>query len=327
MNEAKRIAAIDIGGDTVHMLIGSIDGTGDDQVVKGIEQRSELIELGRRVALKGRVNTHAAAEVSRLVLSYVAVARKKADHVVIAATAALRQASNGTELVAALGEKAGVPVRILSGRREAELGFMGAARRLNASGPQLLIDSGGASTELTMTDGRTLVSSATLPVGAASLGTALRGDPPSALSWAMGGAQVGLALSLAPAGKPARALATGGSAHNLAGLERTKGTAGKQEVTLDHLSDLAADLLSLPFSKLARRSGEDPRRVAILPPGLLIISGVLMHYGLDRVTVILEGLREGMILAAASQGDDWWRDGKPTPRPRRATPAKSTKPA
>jgi exopolyphosphatase/pppGpp-phosphohydrolase len=45
-----------------------------------------------------------------------------------------------------------------------------------------------------------------------------------------------------------------------------------------------------------------------LPPGLLIIASVLTHYGLDRVTVVPEGLREGMILAVAKLGDDWWRD-------------------
>lgn len=49
-------------------------------------------------------------------------------------------------------------------------------------------------------------------------------------------------------------------------------------------------------------------RVAILPRGLPIIASVLTHYGLDRVTVVPEGLREGMILAVAKLGDDWWRD-------------------
>ena len=63
-----------------------------------------------------------------------------------------------------------------------------------------------------------------------------------------------------------------------------------------------------PSSKLAKHRAEDPRRVAILSPGLLIIASVLTHYGLDRVTVVPEGLSEGMILAVAKLGDDWWRD-------------------
>jgi exopolyphosphatase/pppGpp-phosphohydrolase len=74
------------------------------------------------------------------------------------------------------------------------------------------------------------------------------------------------------------------------------------------LSKLATQLLALPSRKLARRSGEDPRRLAILAPGLLIIASVLEHYELTSVTVVPEGVREGMILAVSSIGDDWWRD-------------------
>jgi exopolyphosphatase/pppGpp-phosphohydrolase len=158
-----------------------------------------------------------------------------------------------------------------------------------------------------LTEGRTRVASVSLPVGAAALGAALRSDPPNALSWALAGTQIGRAAALAPEGKRVQAWATGGSAHNLAGLEPTRGKSGKQELTLEDLRDLAADLLSLPSSKLAKPSAEDPRRVA-MPPGLLIIASVVTHYGLDRVTVVPEGLREGMILAVAKLGDDWWCD-------------------
>jgi exopolyphosphatase/pppGpp-phosphohydrolase len=188
------------------------------------------------------------------------------------------------------------------------LGLAGAAHRLDPSGTQLLIDSGGASTEVTLTDGRRAIAAASLPVGAALLGAELRGDPPEALSWSLGGVRIGLALSLAPAGKPARAWGTGGSAHNLAGLERTKGRSGDQRLTMAELSVLATRLLAEPARKIARRSEEDPGRVAILPPGLLIIAAILAYYGLGEVTVVPEGLREGMVAAAFEDGEAWWQD-------------------
>ena len=161
---------------------------------------------------------------------------------------------------------------------------------------------------MTLTDGRRAVAAASLPVGAALLGVELRGDPPEALSWALAGVRIGSALSLAPAGKPSRAWATGGSAHNLAGLERTKGRSGDQCLAMAELSTLAARLLADPARKLARRSEEDPARVAILPPGLLIIAAILAHYGLDELTVVPEGLREGMVAAAFENGAGWWQD-------------------
>ena len=165
-----------------------------------------------------------------------------------------------------------------------------------------------------MTGGRRKVASASLPVGAALLGATLRRNPPDALSWALRARQVGADLTAAPAGDPVRAWATGGSAHNLAGLERTRGKSGAQRLGMQALSKLATQLLAVPSRKLAKRSGEDPRRVAILPPGLLIIASVLEHYELTSVTVVPEGGREGMILAVSAIGDDWWRD-QPDPAP------------
>ncbi len=301
------IAAIDIGSDTIHLLVGVPSGSPGAGVVQHLEHRGELTELGRRVARKGRIGERPARQLETLLLDYVAIARKRTDRVVIGATEALRRASDGPALVERLGRKAGLAVRVLSGEREAQLGFAGAAHRLGEAGPQLLIDSGGASTELTVCDGRKALASASLPVGAALLGATLVGDPPDALSWALGGTLIGRELAIAPAGAPARAFATGGSAHNLAGLERTKGREGLQVLTVAALRRGAAELLSVPSVRLARRSGEDPRRVAILPPGLLIVAAILDHYHLDRVTVVPEGLRDGMILAAAELGDDWWR--------------------
>jgi hypothetical protein len=40
----------------------------------------------------------------------------------------------------------------------------------------------------------------------------------------------------------------------------------------------------------------------------LIIAVILAHYGLHEVTVVPEGLREGMVAAVFERGDDWWRD-------------------
>jgi hypothetical protein len=70
-------------------------------------------------------------------------------------------------------------------------------------------------------------------------------------------------------GKPCRAWAIGGSAHNLADLDRAKGRSGDRRLTMAELSTLAASLLAEPARKLARRSSEDPdpgRDPAARPP-------------------------------------------------------------
>jgi exopolyphosphatase/guanosine-5'-triphosphate,3'-diphosphate pyrophosphatase len=314
MSKSDRIAAIDIGSDTIHLLIGSVAMSDDGPVVDHVEQVGELLLLGAQVAVNGRIGERATSELEKALVRFVSIGRRRASRVAIGATEAMRRAADGPEVVERLGRAASETVRILSCAREAGLDFAGIVHRLDRAGTQLIVDSGGASTELTMTEGRQMVSSASLPVGAALLGAKLTGDPPDALSWAMRARQVGAALTAAPAGKPVRAWATGGSAHNLAGLERTRGKSGAQCLTMPALSKLATQLLAVPSRKLAKRSGEDPRRVAILPPGLLIVASVLEHYELMSVTVVPEGVREGMILAVSSIGDDWWHD-QPDPTP------------
>ncbi len=310
-----RVAALDIGSDTVHLLIARVeheDAAHSPRVVR-LEQHGELLELGRNVARKGRVGRRTAARLEAIVDAYAHLAQRRSDVLAIGATEALRRASDGPAIVGRLEARLGLPVRVLTAVREAALGLAGAAPRLDPVGQQLLVDSGGASTELTMTEGRRRVASASLPVGAALLGASLTGDPPEALSWALGAVVVGASMTLAPEGRPLRAWATGGSAHNLAGLERTRGREGPQRLTTGELAELATELLRHPARRLARRSGEDPDRVRILPPGLLILAAVLARYGLDEVTVVPEGLRDGMAAAVATIGDDWWRDGAPLP--------------
>jgi len=305
---ADRIAALDIGSDTVHLLIGSVEGSGEERYVKHISQAGELLLLGGRVATTGRIGASATNKLEKVVVRLAALGRKRASRLVIGATEALRRAEDGPEIVERLSKACGEPVRILSGAREADLDLAGVGHRLDPTGFQLIIDSGGASTEVTLTDGRHKVAAASLPVGAALLGAGLRGDPPKPLSWALRGLEIGVALACAPDGKPVRAWATGGSAHNLAGLDRTRGKSGPQRLTMSGLSKMASELLAVPSQKLAKRSGEELGRVAILPPGLLIIASVLDHYRLETVTVVPEGVRDGMILAVYDLGGAWWQD-------------------
>ena len=312
------IAAIDIGSDTVHLLIGAVVGSGPERRVEPVRQEGELLLLGGRVALKGRIGERATRVLEDAVVRFVSTGHRRASHVVIGATEALRRAQDGPDVVTRISKACGEPVRVLSGTREAELDLAGVSHRLDPTGVQLIVDSGGASTELTLTEGRHKIAAASLPIGAAALGASLRCDPPDPLSWALCGREIGAALVGAPAGKPVRVWATGGSAHNLAGLERTRGKSGPQRLTMSMLSELAKQLLSTPSQKLAKRNGEDPARVAILPPGLLIVAAVLDHYGVDALTVVPEGVREGMILAVSELGDGWWQDQTSGQAPRRA---------
>ena len=80
------------------------------------------------------------------------------------ATAALRNVSNSTEAVAEITERTGVPITVLSGSEEATLDFVGATHVMEAK-DGLLIDIGGASTELVIYRNATIVNAISIPLG------------------------------------------------------------------------------------------------------------------------------------------------------------------
>jgi exopolyphosphatase/guanosine-5'-triphosphate,3'-diphosphate pyrophosphatase len=231
----------------------------------------------------------------------------------VAATEAAREAANGPAVMARLERLTGTPPRVLSGVREAQLGFLATRAVLPSSGLHLLVDSGGASTEVSLVAGHRLQASASLPIGAALLAASVPGDPPRPLPWALAAVRIGGDLGAAPAGRPTRMYVTGGTAHNLAGLERDrKGHPDVVRLTFADLDRLTGRLLRSPASKVARSSAEDPRRIALLAPGALILAAIAQRYALEEMTVLPEGVRDGMILAAAREPDGWWED-RPEP--------------
>ena len=304
----ERWAALDIGSDSVHLLVAEVHrGPAGRLAVRQVAQRSALLELGREVATRGAFGRSTVKALQATVERFVVVARRADARLIVSATEAAREASNGPAVLARLEKATGTPPRIISGGREAALGFLACRTTLPTTGTHLLVDSGGASTETSIARGRRLTASASLPVGAALLAASVPGDPPRPLPWALAAMRIAGVLGSAPIGRPTRLFATGGTAHNLAGLDGDrKGHPLPVDLSIDDLDRMTSRLLRSPAAKIARSSGEDPRRVVLLAPGALILAAIAQHYGLDAITVVAEGVRDGMILAAARNPDGWW---------------------
>jgi exopolyphosphatase/guanosine-5'-triphosphate,3'-diphosphate pyrophosphatase len=298
-----RLAAIDIGSDTIHMIVVQRQRANR---LKHVLEKSRLMELGLLEERKGSLPDYAQGTIRRTLESFVRQAREAgASEILIAATAALRDDPRRGAITARLSRDVGLPVHILSKQREIELGFLAARHGLRPTGKQIFVDSGGASTEITLCEGRSARQTASLPVGASKLSVLLEGDPPGLLSFARLMVPIRDAMRKAPSAQNVRtAVFAGGTAHrvcDVAGTARHLLTRAALERALRHL-------LKKPAKKIAKRYDFDPRRVPLLISGAVVLAAILDHYGLERAAVTAATIREGMVRAYLARPKAWWKN-------------------
>jgi exopolyphosphatase / guanosine-5'-triphosphate,3'-diphosphate pyrophosphatase len=297
-----RLAAIDIGSDTIHMAVAD---RRPGNRLKHILASSRLLKLGLLEERKGGLPDYALASIRRTLESFVHEARDAgASTILIGATAAIRDDPRRNAIATQLARATGVPMRIISKKREVELGFLAARHDLRPTGSQIFVDSGGASTEITVCQGRRAIKTISLPVGAAKLSILLEGDPPGLLSFARLMVPIRDAMLKAPPMPAVRtALFSGGTAHHVcdvAGTPRHLLTRAALERALRHL-------LRKRARKIDKKFEIDAARVPLLISGALILAAILDNYGLDRAAVTAGSIREGMIEAYLAHPQTWWK--------------------
>ncbi|HEY0419708.1 MAG TPA: hypothetical protein VGC80_09340, partial [Acetobacteraceae bacterium] len=149
-----RAACIDIGSNTTRLLVADCVG---DELLE-VHQERAFTRIGHGLVATGVIAPDKIDEVVSVVRAQIEVARRHgAQEVHGVATAAIRTASNGAALVAAIAERTGLEVEIVSGEEEARLAFEGAAAMLDPGAAAVLgagaaalgvIDVGGGSSEI-----------------------------------------------------------------------------------------------------------------------------------------------------------------------------------
>jgi exopolyphosphatase/guanosine-5'-triphosphate,3'-diphosphate pyrophosphatase len=297
-----RLAALDIGSNTVHVLVSDVVRGRLEDVAHFVE----MPELGLQVARSGVIGSRARGAL-RAVRKVIDQARAPGyEELLACATQAIRQASDGPAFVRQASEVLGVPVRVLSPRREAALSFLGVASRHAVRREWAMVDLGGASTEIGIARGHEMLRSASLPLGSGVLADTYLSDPPKPEERARLRKAALRELLHAPDGEVERLVATGGTASNLpAVLTRRNPPA---VLTTADLLACEARLDGHRASHVAGAVGLPTNRVKALRGGVEELLLLLDWYGLALLHVSHEGLRHGMLLAYLERGRDWWRD-------------------
>ena len=291
-------ACIDIGSNTTRLLVADADG---GSLTERLAERV-FTRIGRSLRETGRIPPEKVGETVDVVCAQARTARELgAREIVAVATAAIREASNRDELIAAVRERSGLELRVLSGPEEARLSFVGATRSLPArdTGTVAVVDVGGGSTEIAVGSGDGVVEwCESFRVGSGSLADSyLRSDPPAPGELESVREHVsGVLESARPPGADSAA-AVGGTATSLGRLvgPELSGPALERGVTL---------LSEMTVAEAAQRFALDPERVRLLPAGILGLAAVSDRLGLP-LQIAQGGLREGVILelvGAAGRG-------------------------
>jgi exopolyphosphatase/guanosine-5'-triphosphate,3'-diphosphate pyrophosphatase len=291
---SERVAAIDVGSNTILLLIADYDPSAGLTVV---EEQEDQPRLGAGLAAAGRLSQDAMERALQSLTRMRDVCRaRRVERLAAVATAAVREAENGDQFLDRV-RALEIPLRVISDKTEAELSYRSAAYHFPSAGRMLVADIGGGSLELIGTvDGRIELTDS-LPLGAVRLTellipvAALREQVRTRLTRAIPRGWVG-----------SKVIGSGGTFANLGGMMAARRgfppshpVHGVEISTLE-LERLLAELDTMTGEQRRRLPGLRPERADIIVVGLAVAAELLDRVGAEGVVVNGYGLREGVLL-------------------------------
>jgi len=303
-----RLAAIDVGTNSVHMVIAEVRRGGRIDVV---DRMKEMILLGGDVFRCGRLTAGSMALATRTLGTFGRLARARGvKRLRAVATSAVREARNGAEFVERLRRETGVPVRIISGQEEARLICRAVLHAAGADErPRLLVDVGGGSVELALLERGRVRWLTSLPLGVARLSQRfIAHDPP--LARELKRLERHLEEALDPwLGRVRHAdveEVVGTSGTMTALITMARAARGEDTGRLDGAQADAAEI-----TRLRRRvvgvgaegrlelPGADVKRLDQLPAAVVLLEDILRRTRVKTVRLCTWALREGLLLELA----------------------------
>ena len=293
----QRFAAIDIGTNSVLLLVAERSAQG--QFLPVVE-RAELTRLGRGVDSRRALAPEAIEATVRVLEQYAREARALGvQQIAACATSAARDASNGEAFLAAVKTRAGLTVEIISGDEEARLSFASAWADFKGSGPLVVLDIGGGSTELIYGDASGALSfRRSFDVGSVRLTERfITTDPVSPAERARLTAQLDQAFAQLPPPAPGfQLVGVAGTVTTVCAVARKIDPYDAARVhgavlTAAEVFATAQTLCATPLAARRSLAGLQPKRADVIPAGALILEGALRRLGAKTVRVSDRGLR------------------------------------
>jgi exopolyphosphatase/guanosine-5'-triphosphate,3'-diphosphate pyrophosphatase len=307
-----RLAVLDVGSNTVHLLV--VDAHEGARPLPVSSDKTEL-RLAEHLTEDGHIDDAGRDLLVEAVRRALDVAEERGTEDLLAfATSAIREAPNGADVLDAVREQTGVDLQVLSGEDEARLTFLAVRRWFGwSSGRLLVVDIGGGSLELAAGIDELPDALASLPLGAGRLTrTMLRGDPPSGkdLKALRKHVRTEVARRLRPFEALGLADRAAGTSKTFRQLARITGAAASSEgelvprlLSVADLRDWVPRLADMTYAERAALPGVSEARAPQLLAGAVVAEAVLSLLDVEVVQVCPWALREGIILRRI----DWMR--------------------
>ena len=313
-------AAIDIGSNSCRLKIAKVV----QHRLKVLHEDREVTRLGASVFESGLISPQAMADtLATLKRFYRAVQEFGADQVRAVATSAMRDARNARAFLAWIRDETGWEVEIISGLEEGRLIHSGViGNEPSAGGHCLLIDVGGGSCEISLSEHKRIKDTVSLPLGAVRLTEEfLASDPPEPAEIARMKQFIARELRRAErrniAALVKTVIATSGTAAALAeaskSLIKTSATktAGKSAVKVDpnliptrSVRRMAEKLTKMDDAARAAIPGIGPKRSEIIVAGAHVFADVLERLALPGFCYSPMGLRDGILAQMLAERDE-----------------------
>ncbi len=306
----RKVAAIDIGTNSTHLLVASVDPElrtfsielAEKSTTRLGERDPETGDLSKEAIHRG---LEALRRFQELALSH------QVEQIVTAATSAVREAPNGREFLQAIQDQLGLEVDLVSGSEEARLIYLGVLSGMPfGDRPHLVLDIGGGSTELILADGRDARALTSTRVGAVRLQRDFVKDdpmPPQRRTFLKAFIQGSLEPAInkvqrriKPEEHPVM-VATSGTALAIGSLVASDDDHPPLKlhgyrITRQRLDRVVDRLVVLAPDQRKALAPINDRRAEIIVPGALILQTSMQMLGAKELVLSERALREGLIV-------------------------------
>jgi exopolyphosphatase/guanosine-5'-triphosphate,3'-diphosphate pyrophosphatase len=296
-----RLGVLDVGSNTVHLQI--VDTSPGARPNPTFNYKEEL-KLTQYISEDNLVSDEGIEKLrSSIKRAIEQSASVQTQELLPFATSALREASNGEEIINSINKDFKIDLQVLSGEEEAKLTFLAARRWFGwSSGRLLVIDIGGGSLEMAVGVDESPEIATSLPLGAARLTkNFLKGDPYTdksirALRDHIEDKLEQILPSLVKHQDTDRAIATSKTLRTLARLSGDWFDGSGKNISVEAIRKISAKLSEMDDSSRAKLPGVSENRASQIVAGAFVAESVMRNLDIKELEICPWALREGVVL-------------------------------